>query len=197
MGLRNSARSYGSIAKTLHWLTALLFLGAYIAVYYRDWFTDKNTPENLIALHLHLSIGISIGVIVLLRILWKWMDRQPNPVPGPKWAHSAAKIGHIALYIMMVVMVATGYMGTGVDTQYFYLFQIPSFQETWLYTHVIQEIWFDMTFKEFEKPIDFIHKDLGGETLVWMLILGHVLAALYHHYVRHDDTMKRMTSMKS
>jgi len=58
--LRNSATHYGSIARTLHWLTALLFLLAYIAVYYRQWFTEARTPENWTALQLHLSFGVTL-----------------------------------------------------------------------------------------------------------------------------------------
>ncbi|MGE4499748.1 MAG: cytochrome b [Hydrogenovibrio sp.] len=197
MALRNSQIAYGTVAKTLHWATALLFLLAYVAVYYRQWFTERDTPENIIAIQLHFSIGISIGVILILRLLWVMYDRKPDPVPGSVFAHLAAKSGHWLLYLMIAVMVVTGYMGTGANTQFFYLFEIPKFSDTWLYTNVIEEYWFGITFKEFEKPFDFIHKDIGGALLVWMLILGHALAALYHHYVKKDNTLKRMTTLKS
>lgn len=197
MALRNSTIAYGTIAKTLHWTTALLFLCAYVVVYYRQWFTEKDTPENIIAVQLHFSFGVTIGVIFLLRVLWVLYDQKPKPVSGSTLAHLAAKTGHIVLYLMILVMVVTGYMGTGANTHFFYLFEIPKFSDTWLYTNVIEEYWFGMTFKEFEKPLDFIHKDIGGALLVWMLILGHVIAALYHHYVKGDDTLKRMTTMKS
>jgi len=43
-----------------------------------------------------------------------------------------------------------------------------------------------MTFKEFEKPVDFIHKDLLGAWLAWLLLVGHVFAALYHQLVKED-----------
>jgi len=50
-----------------------------------------------------------------------------------------------------------------------------------------------MTFKEFEEPIDYVHNNIGGAWLVWLLILGHVLAALYHHFVKNDHTLQKMT----
>ena len=50
----------------------------------------------------------------------------------------------------------------------------------------------EINFKEFEKAIDFIHKDIGGAWLVWLLILGHVMAALYHHFVKKDRTLQKM-----
>ena len=75
MTLKNTTKSYGSIAKWLHWVTAGLFLSSYIAVYYRHWFTEEKTPENWTALQLHLSIGVTIGVIVMLRVLWKILNQ--------------------------------------------------------------------------------------------------------------------------
>ena len=35
MGIRNTKNNYGAIAKWLHWSTAILFLGAYMSVYFR------------------------------------------------------------------------------------------------------------------------------------------------------------------
>lgn len=191
MSLKNTPENYGTIAKWLHWLTALLFLGSYISVYYRQWFTEKETPENWTALQLHLSIGITIAVIVILRIIWKMMNKSPQPEPGKKWEHLAAKTGHLALYAVMIIMPVTGYLGTGVDTEYFFLFDITGIKDTALYASVIGD---SMTFKEFEKPIDFIHKDIMGSLVVWLLILGHAAAAMYHHHVRKDRTLKKMTS---
>ena len=188
--LRNTATDYGSIAKWLHWLTALLFLAAYASVKYRHWFTEKDTPENWTALQLHLSVGVTIAVIVILRILWKLSQAQPAPEPGTALEHLAAKAGHYALYAVMIIMPVTGYIGTGVDTEFFFLFDITKFGDTALYTAIAG----DMDFKEFEKPIDFIHKQVMGEWLVWLLILGHAGAAMYHHLVKKDRTLKRMTS---
>ena len=191
MFLKNTAHSYGTIAKWMHWLTALLFLVSYVSVYYRHWFTEEKTPENWNALQLHLSIGVTIGVLVMLRIVWKIMNRSPDPEPGTRLEHLAAEMGHYALYAVMVAMPLTGYLGTGANSEYFFLFDIPSFKDTALF-----ETWFglDMTFEEFEEPIDFIHKDILGAWVVWLLILGHVLAALYHHFIRGDRTLRKMTN---
>ena len=57
MGLKNTAASYGSIAKWIHWITAALFLASYVSVYYRHWFTEEKTPENWNALQIHLVCG--------------------------------------------------------------------------------------------------------------------------------------------
>ncbi|MEM8563715.1 MAG: cytochrome b [Pseudomonadota bacterium] len=194
--LRNSDVAYGSIAKWVHWSTALLFLGAYASVYYRQYLTDTDTPGNWNALQLHLSFGVTIAVVVLLRIIWRLMNRPPSLEPGTRLEHLAAHAGHYALYAVMIIMPLTGYLGTGVATDYFFLFEIPKFEDTQLFTLLVAE-GLGLTFEEFEAPIDTIHKSIMGEWVVWLLILGHALAALYHHYVKKDDTLRKMTTKAS
>ncbi|MCO1334974.1 cytochrome b [Microbulbifer sp. OS29] len=192
MSLKNQSDSYGSVAKWLHWLIALLFLGSYITVYSRQWFTEEETPENWITLQLHLSIGVTIGVLVILRIIWRLASPPPKLEPGPPLQHFAAHAGHLLLYIVMVITPLTGYMGTGTNTDYLFLFEIPKFESTRIFTSLVQDR-LGISFEQFEKPVDFIHKEVLGEWLVWILILGHVMAALYHHYIRRDRTLIRMT----
>jgi len=193
MALRNTARDYGSVAKWLHWGTAALFLASYCTVYYRQWFTEKETPENWIALQLHLSVGLTIAVLVILRIFWRATNRLPTPEPGRRIEQLAARTGHYVLYAVMVLMPLTGYIGTGVNTEYFLSFEIPKFEDTPVFASLVGD-GLGMSFKEFEKPVDFIHKDIMGSWVVWLLVLGHVLAALYHHYRKKDRTIYKMTS---
>ncbi|MGI1999157.1 cytochrome b [Shewanella frigidimarina] len=195
MSIKNTTRDYGTIAKWLHWLTAVLFLGAYSTVYFRQWFTEEKTPENWTALQLHLSIGVTLAVIVALRIIWRVMNKKPNMEPGTKIEHLTAHVGHYALYAVMLLMPITGYLGTSVNTEFFFIFDIEKFDNTALYTYLITD-GIGITFQEFEKPIDFIHKNILGAWLVWILILGHIFAALYHHFVKKDRTLEKMTKSK-
>ena len=188
----NTTQNYGRIARWLHWGTALLFLLAYCVVYYRHWFTEKETAENMVALHLHLSAGISVGVVVILRIIWRIMNVQPELEPAPRWQHIMAHSAHYALYAVMILMPVTGYIGTGVAAEYFYLFQVPKFEDTWLFDVLVSNM-LGMTFKEWEEPIDFFHKEVMGAWLVWLLIVGHAGAALYHHFVFRDRTLVKMS----
>lgn len=193
MTLKNTAYNYGLVARSLHWVTAFLFLVSYCSVYYRHWFTEEKTPENWTALQLHLSIGISLAVVIILRVIWRNMNRVPEAEPGTRLEHLAAHFGHYALYAMMISMPLTGYIGTGVNTEYFFLFDIPKFENTVVFQTLVAD-GMELSFKEFEKSIDFFHKEIMGSLLVWLLILGHASAALYHHFVKRDRTIVKMTS---
>ena len=195
MNIRNTRFAYGSVAKTLHWTIAALILLSYCSVYYRQWFTVEpddwadwvGTP-NYMALQIHLSIGVSIFALVILRILWRLTNPQPELPPGSRIQHLAAHAVHYVLYFFMILMPITGYFGTGADIDYL---NVPQFRETALYNWLVTET-LGIAWETFEKPVDFIHKKIGGAIVLWMLILIHAGAALYHHFVKRDDVLKRM-----
>ncbi|MEM5499502.1 cytochrome b/b6 domain-containing protein [Paraglaciecola mesophila] len=170
-------------------------MGSYGSIYYSRWFLEPRTPESFNALQIHLSIGVTVAVVVVLRILWRSASPMPKEEPGSKLAHLAAHLGHYALYAVIIIMPITGYLGTGSDINYFFMFELPKFESTMLYQPLVEN-GLGTTFSDFEKPMDFIHKDLLGAWIVWLLILGHVLAALYHHFVKNDRTLKKMTTGK-
>jgi cytochrome b561 len=185
--MTTSVSRYTRIAIFLHWAIAALFLAAYASVYYRRWFTEPKTPENFTALQIHLAVGVTIAALVLLRVIWR-LTHQPPPLPdsAPELKR-AAHVGHLVLYAFMIVMPITGYLGTGAATEYF---GIPKFADTQLFAWLVTDK-LGMTFQDFEKPMDFIHKN-SGAYLVWVLILGHAGAALYHHFGLRDGLLNRM-----
>ena len=190
MQIKNTQDRYGAVAASLHWVVALLFLGSYSTVYYRHWFTERGTDANLTAIQLHFAIGITIVVFVALRVIYKLYDQAPNEVPGTKLEHLAAKSAHILLYVFMIAMPLTGYFGTGADINYFGLFEISKFKDTGLYDAMITN-GLGLSWEQFESPMDFIHKK-GGAYVVWVLIAIHASAALFHHFIRKDNTLRRM-----
>lgn len=190
MHIKNNREGYGLIAILLHWIVAIGIIGAYVAVYYREWFTENKTPENWTALQLHLSFGLTVGVFVLLRVIWKLMNTKPDDVPAPRWQMTASRVTHWLLYAFMIIMPVTGYLSSGAPIDYWFLADLPKFEDTAFFQTVIAD-GLGMTFKEFERPFDFIHKR-SGAYIVWVLVLLHAGAALYHHFVLRDIVLKRM-----
>jgi len=190
--IKNTDRSYGIVAIVLHWVVAAAFIVNYAIIYWREWFFEPRSDEARALISNHTAIGVSVLVFVVLRILWKWMNKQPNHVPGTKTEHFAAHAAHVLLYVAMIVLPLSGYLGTAGPSQLFFAFEIPRFADTWIFMTII-EGWMGISWEAFEAPMDFIHKQ-GGAYVVSVLIAAHVGAALFHHFVRRDNTLKRMIS---
>ena len=199
--LKNTAERFGAVAKCFHWTMAVAFILAYIVVYYVIWFIDPETsikpalfgiePNGELVipiLNIHWVLGVSIGVLVIPRLIWRWINVEPSPVPGSALEHLLAKLAHWALYLFMILMPLTGYLNT-YDPTNFGLFIIPAFRETALF-HWIATTW-QLTAEQVETPIFSIHKFLG-DWVVWVVVLLLIAAALFHHRVRKDATLVRM-----
>lgn len=149
----------------------------------------------MISLYLHLSFGITVGVFVFLRVIWKITNRTPKDLSEKKIERFAAHLMHWILYAVMIIMPITGYMGTKLDTNFFFLFDIPKFTDTRAYSLIVEQ-WLGLTWKQFEPIMDGIHKN-GGEYVVWVLILIHASAAIYHHVIKKDNVLNRMLGKKT
>jgi cytochrome b561 len=192
---KNTENNYGLIAILLHWIVAFAFIANYAIIYYKNWFVEAKTDTAGTLFFLHTAIGVSVLVFVVLRIIWKFMNQQPKQVPGSKFEHLAAHGAHVLLYFVMIVLPLSGYLGTGGPSQLFGLFEIPRFADTHVF-QVMVEGWMNLSWEEFEAPMDFIHKQ-GGAYFVWVLIAIHAGAALYHHFIKKDVVLKRMISPSS
>jgi len=179
---------YSRIAVALHWIVALLILGAYIAIYYSNWFTLKGTPERVVSRQLHIAFGLSIGLFVVLRIIWRLTHRPPALPPGPAWQHVMARLSHGLLYFFIIAMPLTGYLGTKSAAKYLVI--VPGFPSTALYRWLVTDT-LGLTWDGWRKPLNTLHY-FSGANLVWVLILLHVLAALYHQFHTRDRLMRRM-----
>lgn len=192
MSLKNTDLQYGSVAKWMHWITALCFLVAYLSYYYGQFFTEPSTAGRRLVTQTHAMFGITAGLFVLPRLIWRYINPQPKLEDGPKWQHMASHCAHWALYFFIIAMPLTGWLGYGgAKINFFWLFDIPTFKSTELFQWLVVER-MSMTFDTFEAPVDYFHKVVAGGWLVWILILVHIFAALYHHIVRRDNTLRKM-----
>ena len=58
MQWKNTATSFGALAKFFHWTSAAAFIGAYIVVYYLIWFVDEDSSQFLPILNIHWVLGV-------------------------------------------------------------------------------------------------------------------------------------------
>ncbi|WP_281645854.1 cytochrome b [Parendozoicomonas sp. Alg238-R29] len=175
--LKNSQHSYGWITITMHWLqaTTILFmfgLGLYMVdlTYYDPWYRGS--------LQLHKSIGILLMVLWIIMIVWKNLNPRLKPEPAPKHELLAAKAMHWALYLTILSLLITGYLISTADGRsiaVFDLFEVPALPKL---------------IENQESVIGDIHEILAF-TLMGFVGL-HFLAALKHHFINKDRTLRRL-----
>jgi len=188
---RTTAVRYGGIARFLHWITACALLALYCTIYFKNWFTEEESPVSLTALQLHQVVGLSVTVFIVWRVCWRLTATMPRPLEAPSYARLAAGSTHAALYCALILMPLTGYLYASNPTSVFGLFGIPAFGDTtlchWLESSVGLSLKLDI-----RAPSRFVHRAMVGPILLPVLISAHVAAALYHHYVLRDGVMVRM-----
>ena len=188
--IRNTDMSYGSVAKWLHWLTALLVLVAYLLVLYLDLVLDGEGPLRSPIIRTHKAIGASILIFIVLRLWWRSTNPSPKlPDSMPKWQVHASHVSHFSLYALLIAMPISGYLGNGSGVS-FGIFAIPGFAKTAIGAWTLDLV--GMTFEEWEVVFDTFHYQIVGPYVLWVIIAAHAGAAIYHHYVEKDDVLKRM-----
>lgn len=166
---------------------ALLILGAYSAIYFREWFTEKGMPANITAAQLHFAFGFCVCVFVIMWIVWRICHRPP-PMPPLRHGRTWARAAHWLLYFFVIAMPITGYMETRAVPEY--LLIVSRFQDTALYAWFVTGT-LGLTWDQWRKPLSFFHFVSGGN-IVWVLIALHTAAALYHQFHLRDRLMRRV-----
>ncbi len=170
-----SSKQYGRTAVVLHWLVALLILAALVLAWVLP---RRNAPGYDALLELHKAVGMVVLAVVVPRLLW----RLRNPVaPASGLTPLEARLSemtHYALYAVMLLIPLTGYLFASLEGQhldFFGLFTAASPLPT------------DRTIS---RPLEILHKT--GQYAVYGFVGLHVLAALYHHFVKRDGVLRRM-----
>lgn len=179
MGLKNTETSYGSVAKALHWGLALALWGMFL--FGRNIAQMKPALDNIHLYGWHKSTGILLLSLILFRLLWRFISAPPKIITDsttPKAQIYLAHSVHFSLYLLMLLTPLLGWLAssaTGFEMRFFGTFRIPPIAsenpalEEWLFTlHGI------------------------SATLLIALSVLHLLAALYRHFIKKDNTLRRM-----
>lgn len=169
----DSKSKYGSVSRFFHWLMTLLIFWQLLKLGDRIADGEHWVGETLVPWH--VSIGVLFLVLVVLRIFWAGSQLRQRPLHDPATA-ALVKAGHLALYVCMVLMPITGllYMlGNGYGLTFFGLQLVAKGPEI-----------------GWAASVGSLHSPLAWLTV--LLVIGHIVAALYHGVVKRDDIMQRM-----
>ena len=108
-----TAQIYTRTAVVLHWLIGIAVLAQ---ITLGLWMiTIPKSPPGARAwwFNVHKSIGITLGLLILARLLWRFAHSAPPlPTSMPSWERTAARLNHALLYVCMLVMPVSGYLGS-------------------------------------------------------------------------------------
>lgn len=182
MNWKNTSVRYGSLSIAMHWLMLLLFIAVYGLIELRVLFEKGSDPREALKAW-HFMLGLLVFVLVWVRIAARFSGPTPDIQPEPAgWQQISAKLLHLALYALMIVMPLMGWMllsASGKVIPFFGL-ELPA---------LIGEN------KDLVKQIKEVHEFAG--TAGYFLIGAHAAAALYHHYIKRDNTLTRMLPLRN
>lgn len=169
---------YSLASRGLHWGVALMIIGLFgLGLWIRD--LDYYSSWYQRAPQLHVLIGLVLALLMVVRVALRLRFAAPKPLAQlTKLEAVAAYVVHLVLYLFIFVLIVSGYLivvAGGEVMNILGLFELP----------VMESLFDDQ-------------EDLAGdihEWLAWTLIVVaavHGLAALKHHFVSGDDTLRRM-----
>jgi cytochrome b561 len=175
--LRNTDLSWGAAAKLLHWsVAALVFAQIALGRAAVSW---RLSPTKLDLFVLHKSIGVLILLLMIIRVAWRAVNTAPSlPADMRPMERRAAHASHLLLYLLLLVMPLTGWLVTSaanIPFRIFWLIPLPAIAGP------------DKALADAAARIHFVLF-----VLLSLLLAAHIGAALRHHFVKHDDVLKRM-----
>ena len=187
--------TYTPTARALHWLIAFLVfiqlpLGLYMSYRGNEMETVNEKGETVKGVFdaltgalysSHKLIGLTIFLLIVLRLLYRLSHGAPRSDPSvPPALTGASHFVHWMLYVLLIAVPIAGYFAISYG-RYLEVFGVP--------LPAITEKNEDMSKEIFEW-----HET--GAFLILAFVTLHVLAAIYHRFVRKDRVVERMLPRK-
>lgn len=171
------------ITRTIHWLMAAFIIGMLILGLYM-----KNT-ESYEFYALHKSMGVVAIFLIGLRLYWRWKQPWQSSSQGTQQEKLVTRV-HSSLLLLLTLMPVTGLMLSGLGGYGVAIFGLQIIPSN--YAPSGEAIPFNRILSDFGYAA---HEALGY--LLSTLVFLHLCAALKHHFVDSDNTLKRMMGTKN
>lgn len=182
--LRNTSLEYGSVAKFLHWLIALLIVLMLAVGFTFSLLSDQHSAIKSLLILTHKSLGLTLLLLVTLRLVWKLINIRPIlPITVPLLERALAHCIHFCLYVVMFAMIFIGWTMSaagGHNTRFWGLFNLnlPIPKNTEL-NHLCQNL------------------HLIFAWVLIALIALHIVGALKHYFYNKNRVLQRMLPLHS
>ncbi|MFZ6044842.1 cytochrome b [Pseudomonas sp. CR3202] len=174
----NAPTHFAPLLRILHWLMAILLLAMlFIGV---SMVADLS-PRHSVLVAVHKPLGLILLVLVLIRLAVR-LTRPTPPLPGdmPAWQQRIARLSHLFLYALMLALPLVGWAmqsAGGYPLALHDSLPMPPIvpQDARLYA-----------------LLRLAHTVLAY--LLFIGVLAHLAAALYHALIRRDGVLSSMTT---
>lgn len=168
---------YGWPLIGLHWLTLLLIAVVYAAAELSDAL-PKGSAGRESTRAAHEMLGLIVFGAVWLRLLLRVVSVAPAIVPAPpRWQATLATLVHLMLYGLLIALPLSGWLmlsAAGKPVPFFG-WELPALMAP---------------SRQLARTVKDVHEAISSAGYV--LIGLHAAAALYHHYVARDNTLRLM-----
>ena len=172
-----SARRHHPFTRFLHWTTFVLLIAAAGSVFAREFIDGQATRQLLLAIH--EWTGLAVLALMLPRLAWRvyasvgWLHATMSPR-----TRVAAALGHYALYATTLALPVLGWLTANAYGQTLRLFGLMPLP----------------TLMARNRELGYGLQDwhVAAAWVLLALVLGHVAAALWHHYIRRDNVLRSM-----
>jgi cytochrome b561 len=174
-------RIHRPLTRALHWAVFVLVLVAAGAIIARS--CVESSAERKELLHLHQSVGIAVLGLMLVRLGWRLFARVGALHNLPPETRISALVAHATLYATLFALPILGVLTSnafGRPVSFLGVFPLPSLIER------------DRDLGDY---LQEWHSGLAWVLLV--LVILHVAAALWHHFLRGDGVLRSMTPFSS
>ena len=178
--LENTQDHYGSVAVILHWLMAALLILLVALGLYMVRLPDAGFDTRKIWLILfHKDLGMLALVLAALRLAWRVTNALPRLIEHlPDWQKVVARFVHLSFYALMFALPITGWLMSsagGFPVTFVGVFDLPDLIR---YDQYLYQVFI------------VVHRWLGYA--LGVLIAVHAGAALRHHFIFKDETLRKM-----
>jgi len=172
MSTKSTPTRYGSVAIAIHWSSAIAVILAFAA-----GFVVANVAppaQQTPILLAHITLGLIVFALTLLRIVWWAVADKHPPLPSnqPRAQRIAATAVHLALYALLILMASSGIV-------------------TVVLSGALPTLLSGGPVPDFSELIPRVAHGIMSKLLL-VLFIGHVGAALWHQFARHDHLLARM-----
>lgn len=168
---------FGATAKWLHWLIALIVI--IMLVFGRTLEALPLTEREQIIMG-HSGLGTLVLLLMIIRGAWRLSHQPPEPISTMGvWQVRLSTLMHRALYVLLLLQPILGIAQATYITDYRVL--------------AFGVIDYSGLAADNAARARLFHVAHGlNATILSLLVIGHMGAALYHHFIQKDDVLRRM-----